>query len=83
MIITLIINALFVAVDTILNLFPTGTLPSAASNAFTSLVATSYQFNTVFPIDTLAQLLVLSMSFWGLIYLWKVSKYFLHLVRGN
>jgi len=80
---TLLINALYVALTGLLSVLPTASLPSQISSAFTSLVSTAYQFNTVFPVDTLAQILVYFMSFELALYTWKAFRYFLHLVRGN
>jgi len=62
---------------------PTGTLPSAVSSAFQSVIGYMYAFNTIFPIDTLISLGILGVTLEGVVLLWKLVLFVVGLVRGG
>lgn len=83
MIFDLLISIITGIVNFFLNLLPTSSLPTEVTEGFQTFMASAWQFNTVFPIDTLFTLLGITIGIMSIIFLWRGINYVISLVRGN
>jgi len=83
MIVDLLIAILTTIVNFFVNLLPTSSLPTDVTSGVSTFFASAWQYNSIFPVDTLFTLLGVSMTIMSIIFLWRGINYVISLVRGN
>jgi len=82
MIITLFLDFIYLLLQGLIALLPTGHLPTAMTTAFVSLFGLLNTFNYVIPIVALMQVVVLTLALDGAIMLWHFINWAIRKVPG-
>ena len=83
MIITLILMIILTLINFLLARLPASNLPDGFTSAVHDFLQSGYQFNSFLPIDTAYMLLAWTATFWGMVGIWYIIKWVIHLFRGN
>lgn len=82
MITTTLLSILFVFLNGLVGLLPTGHLPAAMTTGFAYFFGIANQFTYIFPIYTLMQALVVYLVFDGVILLWHFLQWIIRKIPG-
>ncbi len=83
MITGLILTAILTFVNFIFGLLSGAAIATGVSDGIVAFFNYTYQFNNLLPIDTALQLLHYAADFWILVLGFEISKWIIHLLRGN
>jgi len=81
-----IIPIFFSAVIVILNLLPTTAqypLPTEISSSLTLILGYAFAWNSIFPLDTLLTVALISIGLELAIFTWKIIRWVIGVVRGS
>lgn len=79
----LFINLFYHFVTFFVNLLPVASLSTTVTTGITTFFNNVYQFNGIFPIDTAITIIGLTLGLFGIVFLWDMVKWIIHLIRGN
>lgn len=77
-----VIFAFIAFVSLVLVFLPDSSLPVGVSAGIALIVGYGYQFDFLFPMDTLIQVLVASLFFHGAVFIWRIVKYLIRLASA-
>jgi len=83
MIITFLITLLSVFMQFLINILPTGSLPSGISAAITYFVSVMYRFNALLPVDTLFQVVGAFVVFEAGVFGFRFIQWIYHQIWGS
>jgi len=83
MIFDFIIHIFNLSVNGIMSVLPTASFSTDVVDKLTTFFGSAFAYNSIFPISEMFVVLGMTMTFFGLIFLWSGIKYVVHLVRGN
>jgi len=82
MIITLFLNFIYLLLQGLIALLPTGHLPTQMTTAFVNMFGLLNTFNYVIPIVTIVEVVVLTLAIDGAIMLWHFINWAIRKVPG-
>ena len=83
MIVDVFLNLFYTFCNYLVSLLPKTGFPTSVNTGISNFFTSVYQYNSIFPIDTAITILSLTAGFFGLVMLWEIIKWIIHLVRGN
>ena len=83
MITGLLLKIAFGFINFVLGLLPQTGFSSDIVNGMTAFFNNAWSYNSIFPVDTMFNLLIASGVFWVFVFVWETSKWFIHFIRGN
>jgi hypothetical protein len=83
MIIELLINLFSSIANFLVNLLPTGTIPSEIDTAFTFLASAFEKANVFFPVTVVLTMLSIMLTIEFALFAFKASNWFLNKIRGS
>lgn len=79
-----IINAVYIALYNLIDIFPNGSgLDSNISSSFTTMVGYAYSYSWLLPIGTLITVLIIAVTFQSGILLFKIINWIIGKIRGS
>jgi len=82
MIFTVILNFFYLLLSGLLNLLPTGHIPTELTSSFATLFGIANEFNYVIPIATLMEALGVVVAFDGAILVWHFLNWVIRKIPG-